>query len=123
MKKTRTPTDSKWCWRAAACEAPRHNQQRRKKLSWLKISRQCEIGSSYFPPVSVYNWGGFRAGVGELLEKVFLINSLNFDLGAVLEELLEMLLAAYIDSVRKKLGSWIHHEPYDFLLLILIGKQ
>jgi hypothetical protein len=39
------------------------------------------------------------------LEKVFLINSLNFDLGAVLEELLEMLLAAYIDSIRKKLGS------------------
>jgi hypothetical protein len=58
----------------------------------------------YFFPVSTYNWGGFREDIqtgrclAELLKKLFLINSINFDLGRLLGELLEMLLG-YLQCV------------------------
>jgi hypothetical protein len=55
----------------------------------------------YSFPIYSYNWGGFKGGIkigrylGKLLEKVFSLMSLNFNLGRVFGELLEMLSGSY----------------------------
>jgi hypothetical protein len=61
-------------------------------------------GGVFFPPFLFTieeGLGGIKTGryLGELLDNLFLINSLNFDLGTLLGELLEMLLVCFASSL------------------------